>query len=68
MKQSTKIKWVVVLTIAQFQSLSAQTFEDDVPDAPPASINQWWITLIVVIVAFVYILLKAKSQLKESNK
>jgi hypothetical protein len=68
MKQSTKIKWVVVLTIAQFQSLSAQTFEDDVPDSPPASIDQWWITLIVVIAAFVYILIKAKSQLKESNK
>ena len=68
MKQITKIVMVVVLTIAHIQTIVAQTFEDDVPDAPPASIDQWWITLIVVIAAFVYILIKAKSQLKELNK
>ena len=68
MKQFTKIVMVLVLTIAHIQTIVAQNFDDDVIDSPPASIDQWWITLIVVIAAFVYILIKAKSQLKELNK
>ena len=56
-KQSTNIKLVVVLTIAQFQTLIAQTFDDNVQDASLSTKDQWWISLIVVA-AFVYIINK----------
>jgi hypothetical protein len=62
-KQSTNIKLVVVLTIAQFQTLIAQTFDDNVQDASLSTKDQWWISLIVVA-AFVYIINKTKAQIK----
>lgn len=67
MKQLTKIILVVVFTIAHIQTLNAQTFDDNVQDASLSSMDQWWISLIVVA-AFVYIINKTKAQIKETNK
>lgn len=67
MKQLTKIILVVVFTIAHIQTLNAQTFDDNVQDVSLSSMDQWWISLIVVA-AFVYIINKTKAQIKETNK
>ena len=68
MKQFTKIVLGVVITIANIQTLRAQTFGDNVQDVPPATIDQLTLPLIVIIIAFVFMILKAKPAMKESNK
>jgi hypothetical protein len=68
MKQFTKIVMVLVLTIAHIQTIVAQNFDDDVIDSPPASIDQCTHPLMVLIIAFVYMILKVKKPIKESNK
>jgi hypothetical protein len=64
MKQLTKIVLVVVFTISHIQTLNAQNFDDNVQDVPVSSIDQWILPLIAIIIAFVYMILKAKTTMK----
>lgn len=64
MKQLTKIVLVVVFTISHIQTLNAQNFDDNVQDVPVSSIDEWIFPLIAIIIAFVYMILKAKTTMK----
>jgi hypothetical protein len=54
MKQFKEIILALVFTIAQTQTISAQGFNDDVPDAPPASIDQWIIPILFLAIGLAY--------------
>jgi hypothetical protein len=61
MKQITKITIAVVFTMAQIQSLSAQTpgFDDDVQDVP---VNQGIIPMLIIGIFLIYFLKSKPSQ------
>lgn len=66
MKQITKITIAVVFTMAQIQSLSAQTpgFDDDVQDVP---VNQGIIAMAIIGIAFVFLLIRKNKRQTLNN-
>lgn len=66
MKQITKITIVVVFTMAQIQSLSAQTpgFDDDVQDVP---VNQGIIAMAIIGITFVFLLIRKNKRQTLNN-
>jgi hypothetical protein len=57
-KHFTKIIWALTLTIVQIQTIAAEvpTFDDDVQDNPPASINDWIIPVFFIAIGLAYYL------------
>lgn len=66
MKQITKITIAVVFTMAQIQSLSAQTpgFDDDVQDVP---VNQGIIAMAIIGITFVFLLIRKNKRQTLNN-
>lgn len=66
MKQITKITIAVVFTMAQIQSLSAQTpgFDDDVQDVP---VNQGIIAMANIGIVFAFLLIRKNKRQTLNN-